>query len=109
VKPNRQAVIDLINRRVRRSLIARGVIKNPAKRQPRFKFTWTYGNLGGIVYADDRSMARALIKFELKIPKKKRLPIEVEITREPNDEDLFECPGESQDSDNRRDEACTDV
>jgi hypothetical protein len=36
VKPDKQVVIDLINRRVRRSLIASGAIPNPAERQPRF-------------------------------------------------------------------------
>jgi hypothetical protein len=81
---SKQDVFDLLKRRMYREYIARGIIQDPATRPPRYKFTWTYGNLKGVVYADDRSTARALIKKDLGIPKKHRLPFEIDIVREHN-------------------------
>lgn len=80
-------LLGIIKRAMKREYIKRGIIPDPALRPPRYKFTWTYGELGGVVYADDRSTARALIKKDLGIRKKHRLPLEIEITREPNIED----------------------
>lgn len=83
-KPTRSEVISALSRHYKRSLIERGVIQDPRTRPLRYKFSWTYGSLSGVVYADDRSLARSLIKRDLGIAKKKRLPIEVEIIRELN-------------------------
>ena len=98
-KRNRQQLITLLCRQHKRDLIARGIIQDPQLRPPRYKFMWVYGSMSGAVFADDRSYARSLIKRELGISRKHRLPIEVEITRELNvevlDEDSRECPEES--------------
>lgn len=83
-KLTRNEVISALSRHYKRTLIERGVIQDPRMRLPRYKFSWTYGSLNGVVYADDRSLARSLIKRDLGIAKKKRLPIEVEIVRELN-------------------------
>lgn len=83
-KPTRNEVISALSRHYKRTLIERGVIQDPRTRPPRYKFSWTYGSLNGVVYADDRSLARSLIKRDLGIAKKKRLPAEVEIVRELN-------------------------
>lgn len=87
---NRDEIIKLLARRYKRELINRGIIQNPATRPPRYKFTWTYGNLGGAVYADHRSHARALIKYELGLKKKNTLPKNVEIVAEPNEQIIAE-------------------
>jgi hypothetical protein len=50
----------------------------------KFRFSWTYGEISGEVLADDTSTARSLIKKGLGLPKKRRLPSEVEITRTVN-------------------------
>ncbi len=83
-KLTRNEVISALSRHYKRTLIERGVIQDPSTRPPRYKFSWTYGSLNGVVYADDRSLARSLIKRDLGIAKKKRLPVEVEIVRELN-------------------------
>lgn len=83
-KPTRQEVLQRLLRKHKKELIRRGIIPDPALRPPRYKFCWTYGDLNGEVYADDRSTARAMIKHELGIRKKIRLPQEVDIVRELN-------------------------
>lgn len=92
-KPNKVALLGVLFRRHKRELIKRGIIADPACRPARYKFTWVYGTLNGAVYSDDRSTARSLIKHELGIRKKNRLPIEVQIIEEPN-EDSAESTGE---------------
>jgi hypothetical protein len=84
-KPTKDEVIQLLARKYRRELINRGIIPDPACRAPRFKFTWTYGTLTGIVYADQRALARALIKRELGLSKNKRLPNNITIVSESNE------------------------
>jgi hypothetical protein len=80
VKP--RVFIMQLTRAIRRDMIAKGEIPDPQKREPRWKFDWTYGKITGTVYADTRSEARSKIKKSLGI--KKRLPIEVEINGQPN-------------------------
>lgn len=81
-----QAFRQALNHRYKKDLIARGVIPNPADRPYHYQFSWVYGDMEGVVYADDRSSARGLIKRELGIRRKDRLPIEVRITRSPNED-----------------------
>ena len=83
VKP--QKLLSLLMNRMRQDMICKGIIPDPQDRPPRYKFTWSYGELGGEVYCDDRSTARSLIKKDLGIKKKNRLPKEVSITREVNE------------------------
>lgn len=90
VKPNKIELIGILLRRQKRELIRRGIIQDPAKRPLRYKFQWVYGEINGVVYADDRSTARGLIKRELGIRKKHRLPSEIDITRELNIEETDE-------------------
>lgn len=85
-QPTEQALWQILYRRHKKDLIARGVITNPAERPPRYQFAWVYGDVNGVVYADDRSSARGLIKLELGIRRKNRLPLEVRITRSPNED-----------------------
>lgn len=113
-EPKKQEVMELLARRYKRELINRGIITDPSIRSARYKFTWVYGSLSGVVYADNRSLARSLIKQELGIRKKNRLPIGVEITRETHEEG--ESDGDSTGSfeedsecDNKRSETCTVV
>lgn len=80
-KLTKDELVGILFRRHKRDLIRRGIIQDPADRPPRYRFDWVYGDITGVVYADDRSDARGMIKRELGIRKKKRLPIEVEITR----------------------------
>ena len=86
-KISRSDLMGIMQRAMKREYIKRGIIPDPATRPPRYKFAWTYGDLNGVVYADDRSTARALIKKDLGIRKKNRLPVEVQITREDNIEE----------------------
>ncbi len=86
-KPNRQDLINFMVRRSKRELIRMGIVPDPATRPPKYKFSWNYGEITGVVYANDRFSARALIKTELGVPKNKRLPIGVEITRGDNPND----------------------
>jgi len=65
-------------------MVSDGLILDQSNRPPRYQFDWVFGDLSGCVYADDKSKARSLIKKNLGIPAKKRLPISVEITRQHN-------------------------
>jgi len=94
-KPNKVALLGVLFRHHKRELIKRGIIEDPACRPARYKFTWVYGALNGVVYSDDRSTARSLIKRELGIQKKKRLPIEVQINQDINVEEPNEDSAES--------------
>jgi hypothetical protein len=64
-------------------MVAEGLVLG-ADRPPRYKYDWEFGELLGTVYADDRSTARSLIKKNLGIPAKKRLPVTITISRLPN-------------------------
>lgn len=112
-KQTQQDLIQFMFRRQKRELIKRGVIQDPANRPSRFKFVWKHGNLGGVVYADGRSEARAIIKRTLGIPKKKRLPQSVDITRELNvegkNEDSTGSTEPDSDSEHQRAEACATI
>lgn len=81
-----QALWQALSRHYKKDLTERGVISTPIKRPPRYQFAWVYGDMYGVVYADDRSSARGMIKQELGIRIKNRLPIEVQITRSPNED-----------------------
>lgn len=83
-KQQLQANKPKIMRAIKRKLIADGLIMDPANRPPKFIFKWTWGELSGTVQADDKAAARGLIKKDLGIPKKKRLPQGVVIEREVN-------------------------
>lgn len=76
---------DRLFRAVKRQLIDQGVIMDPSARPPKYQFTWAYGELTGECFADTRSEARAIIKRDLGIPKKQRLPSEVTINRYDNE------------------------
>ncbi len=114
-KIKKRDVIAAMLRHTKRDFIARGIIQDPANRPLRYKYTWTYGSLHGIVYADDRSTARAFIKRDLGIRKKYRLPVEVEIVREDNieeddnEDDTAGGAGEDSNCDYRRAKACAVV
>jgi hypothetical protein len=69
---------------MKRQLINDGLIMDPAKRPPRYHFNWVWGDLNGAVAADSAGEARGLIKANLGLPKKKRLPQDVSITRTTN-------------------------
>jgi len=73
--------------RKKKATTKRGIAQDFTNRPPLYKYMWTYGSLSDVVYADNRSTARALIKCDLGIHKKHRLPAAVEIVREPNIED----------------------
>jgi hypothetical protein len=79
-KATRADVAKLLVKHVKASLIAKGLIPDPKTRGPKRVFGWFYEGRDGIVRADTRSHARGLIKVELGIPRKKRLPIKVQIT-----------------------------
>jgi hypothetical protein len=73
-KLTKRQILTKLQREVKRRMIADGVIEDPSQREPRFEWHWEYvdsvlGNLvhhgGGVVKADTRSEARALIKEEL--------------------------------------------
>ena len=96
------------SRLLMKMLIADGVIPDPANRPKRYQFHWCYGEIGGIVMADDKSTARALIKKDLGLSKNKRLPKEVEIVRI-NNEDKRTCPETCVGSSNGRTEDCSPV
>ena len=83
-KQHAACTIPRIVRKMKRELIVSGQIMDPANRPMKFRFNWTYGEISGEVLADDTSTARSLIKKSLGLPKKKRLPPEVEITRTVN-------------------------
>lgn len=115
-KQDKDALIQKLFRQHKRDLISRGVIQDPANRPPMFKFTWTYGDISGSVYADTRSEARGIIKKNLGIKKKNRLPIEVDIQQEHNteepeddDEDTTGGPSKCRGSTDRREEAIAAV
>ena len=69
---------------IRRQMVRDGLILDPATRPPRYQFDWTLGEITGTVYADDKSKARSLIKMDLGIPAKRRLPLGISITRSNN-------------------------
>lgn len=85
-RPGRDVVLEKLQRRQRREMINKGLIPDPKLRPPRFKFNWVCDSSEGVVFADNQSLARSLIKKELGIPKKQRLPLQTVITREPNEE-----------------------
>jgi hypothetical protein len=69
---------------MKRQLIDDGLIMDPAKRPPRYHFNWVWGDLNGAVAADSTGEARGLIKANLGLPKNKRLPQDVRLTRTTN-------------------------
>lgn len=71
-------------RALKRKMIDDGVIMDPKTRPKKYLFHWWFGSLAGECYADTKSEARAIIKHDLGLPKKKWLPKEVEITRYDN-------------------------
>lgn len=79
-----QVIKARVGRFIRRQMIREGLILNPATRPPRYEYGWRLGEVTGVVYADDRSKARSLIKEDLGIPAKRRLPIGTEIFRAHN-------------------------
>lgn len=72
---------ERVLRRMKRGMVAEGLLIDASCRPARYQYNWTYGDLSGKVFADDKSQARAAIKSDLGISKKKRLPSEVVITR----------------------------
>ena len=83
-KPQKDKIIAYLFRCHKRHLIEKGVIQDPNTRPFYYRFLWSLGSVSGMVYADDRSTARAIIKRDLGIPKKQRLPVGIEITKEAN-------------------------
>ncbi len=74
-------VKDRVLRQIKRTMMADKLILDPATRPARYQFNWTFGDLSGQVFADDKSNARAFIKKSLGIPNKQRLPMMVDINR----------------------------
>ncbi len=75
------------------------ITQDSTTRPPLYKYTWAYGSLNGVIYADNRSTVRALIKRDLGIRKKHRLPAAVEIVREDNDNENDPAGSTETDSD----------
>jgi hypothetical protein len=81
---DRMKVAAFLLRHTRRKLIAEGKIEDPLTRPYRYQFDWSYGSISGVVFSDTTGEARALIKQNLGLPKKHRLPKEVKIIRSTN-------------------------
>ena len=79
----KEMVKQRLLRHLHRAMVQDGLAMG-VHRPPYFQFNWTFGDLDGTVYADNRSEARAMIKKDLGVPKKKRLPIDVNIERYDN-------------------------
>jgi hypothetical protein len=57
-------------RKVKRRLIADGLISDPSKARPKFDWHWAVnGEVGGVIEANTRSEARARIKEQLMVGK----------------------------------------
>ena len=115
-KLDKDELVQILCHRHKRNLIGRGIIQDPKTRAARYKFTWNYDGLSGVVYADDRSTARSIIKVALGVKKKRRLPPEVDITRELNveegnddDEDSTGIVGSNNERDDKRTKTCIPV
>lgn len=82
-KQETKEAIDAIGRKIRRDMIANNLMPDPKKRAPRQRWAWQCGEpgdrKGGIVAADTRSQARALIKKELGLKPQHRLPVGIQI------------------------------
>jgi hypothetical protein len=82
-KQETKAAIDAIGRKIKRDMIDNGLIADPSKRAPRHRWAWQCGEpgdrKGGIVAADTRSQARALIKKEMGLKPQHRLPVGIQI------------------------------
>lgn len=70
-KTLRKARLDFVHRDMRRVAKARGGIEDKTKT----RWEWSCGDGVGVVIASSRSDARGLIKKEMGIPKKGRLPV----------------------------------
>ena len=82
-RTSRREVAALLAKHVKQALIAKNLIpadEKPAPREPRKVYGWSFEGRDGIVRADCRSDARGLIKRELGIGRKDRLPLKVQIT-----------------------------
>src|SRR5436190_15934456 len=76
-KQTRREIATSWAKDIRKSLIAKKMIPDPAKLPPRKEFLWVLGNDYGTVRANTRSEARGAIKKQLGI--KGRLPVEMKI------------------------------
>lgn len=80
----------MANREAKRRMIADGIIEDPSRKEPKFQFHWEatvthVGSTGGIVKANTRGEARALIKKELGLSKNASLNKYIlKIVRVPN-------------------------
>ena len=72
---------DRVLRQIKRGMVSSGMLLGGDNRPPYYQYDWVFGELSGTVYADCKSKARALIKKNLGIPAKWRLPWSVDITR----------------------------
>ena len=71
-------------KQIKRQLIESGQMQDPKKRRPKYLYIWDCNGVIGRVEADTSGDARALIKAQLGISKKKRLPEGIEIVRQLN-------------------------
>jgi len=81
VRPNKISRADaeaIINRHIKRMAIVQGYI-DPAK--PKFTWAWSYQGQDGVVEANTRGEAKAIIKVVLEVPASHRLPIGVAVRR----------------------------
>jgi len=77
--------LAMVQRQIKRKAIADGVIVDPARRLPRNTWFWTLDGRSGSVRADTRSQARSLVKDRLGLRRKDRLPLDIIITKGPEE------------------------
>jgi hypothetical protein len=96
-KTNFNEVLGLVKRQIKRKAIADGLIVDPATRPPRYQWAWeipktatfnvedgkllSVNETSGIVEANTKGEARSLIKSQLGLRKKDRLPLAIVVTK----------------------------
>ena len=81
--------LAMVKRQIKRKAITDGVILDPRNNPPRFEWHWELDGQSGIVQANTRGEARGLIKQNVGLTKKDRLPVHVTIVKVDPDAD---CP-----------------
>lgn len=77
----RKKVTEFARRELKRQVVAHGLLPNPAEQPPKYRWSWKWDSCGGVVEANTRGEARARIKQKLDLPKRARLPKELQIER----------------------------
>jgi hypothetical protein len=84
-------VLSYLKRQMKRKMIADGVIVDPRNAPPKYQWEWQHDDTNGVVDANTRGEARALIKKAMFLSPNKRLPMGVQITRRNRDEGCACC------------------